>query len=165
MKIDLEGIVGRGSLDITDKLNECRYFLALMKGTTDWAQFRWLTSAYLNAAHSAMDWLAWGVHHAWFDDEGDPHTSEKALQALSPYMKAEERNGKFYSEPRHTLLKELSTKYRKMTAHVGPLSIKPEKVADAGEFLFRDGGKPVLAFGEQVLELLVKIQQEVIDSW
>jgi hypothetical protein len=39
IEIDLEGIVVHGALEISDKLNECRFFLGLMKSSQDWAQF------------------------------------------------------------------------------------------------------------------------------
>ena len=55
---EYEGVIGYSYLEAADKLKECSVFLDLMMGTTDWDQFRWLTSAYLNVARAVMDWLA-----------------------------------------------------------------------------------------------------------
>lgn len=160
--VDLEGVVGHGYLEATDKLKECRFFLDLMERATDWQQFRWLTSAFLNAARAAMDWLALSAFYAIPDDEGGMEPDEEAIATLSKYLvlNQEKKTGKVYASPRDPLLKELC-EHRKVTAHEGPLWIKPEKVADPHEFRFWWGDKPVLTFATAVLELLTKIQTEV----
>src|SRR5437773_1522021 len=61
---DYDGLLGRGWLEAHDKLDEGRFFLDLMKQTTDWNQFRWLTSAFVTAARSAIDWLATAAYCA-----------------------------------------------------------------------------------------------------
>ncbi len=162
IRVDLEGIVPHGSLEITDKLDECRFFLRMMNRTKDWARFRWLTSAYLNAARAALDWLAYSVHYAWFDDDGEQRPDRKAMDALMKHLdlKREVKTGKVYASPKIPLLRELC-RHRSVTAHEGPLTIKPEKVSSPRQFVFRDGGQPVISFAEDVLDLLVKIQREL----
>jgi hypothetical protein len=162
ISVDLEGIVPYGSLEITDKLDECRFFLTLMKRTKDWPRFRWLTSAYLNAARAALDWLAFRAHYAWFDDEGEPEADQRAVQALRKYLdlKHQIKSGKVYAHPRVPLLRDLC-RHRTITAHEGPLTIKPEKVSTPKQFVFRDGGQPVIKFADDVLDLLVQIQEEL----
>jgi len=58
------GVVGNGYLEVTDKLEECHFFLDMMGRTTEWPKFRWLTSAYLNAARATVDWLDYGAYCA-----------------------------------------------------------------------------------------------------
>ena len=53
-------------LDITaiesaaNKVEECRFFLGLASIETDHARFRWLLSAFLNAAYSYFEMAALG---------------------------------------------------------------------------------------------------------
>jgi hypothetical protein len=161
---EYEGIIGYGYLEAADKLKECSFFLDLMMGTTDWNQFRWLTSAYLNAARAVMDWLASSAFYAIPDDTDGSRMEQddEAIAILSQYMvlKHEKKTGKVYASPRDPLLKDLC-QHRKVSAHEGPLWIKPEKVRDPTEFRFWSGDTPVLDFARKVLALLKKIQNEV----
>jgi hypothetical protein len=162
LPISLEGIVGHGTFEVTDKLDECRFFLNLMKRTKDWARFRWLTSAYLNAARAALDWLAFSVYYARTDDEGEIRADREAIEKLEKYLilKRVPSSGKVYASPRDPTLRELC-KHRKVTAHEGPLAIRPEKVTGPEEFVFRDGGQRVIRFADHVLKVLSKIQHEL----
>ncbi len=162
IEVDLEGIVVHGPLEITDKLNECRFFLGLMKGSRDWAQFRWLTSACLNAARAALDWLAWSAYYTWSHTEVDFVADRQAIERLSKYLvlKRVVKTGKVYASPRDPLLRELCD-HRRVTAHEGPLAIKPEKVASPQEFAFRDGGKRVIPFCQTVMKLLTRMQDDI----
>jgi hypothetical protein len=40
MKLDLEGIVGHNAFEIKDKLEECRFFLEMMKHEVEWPAIR-----------------------------------------------------------------------------------------------------------------------------
>ncbi len=160
---DFEGFVGYGYLEVTDKLKEGRFFLDLMERTTEWNHFRWLTSAFLNAARAAMDWLALSAHYAIpGDEQWAMEPDDQAITTLSEYlvMKQEKKTGKVYASPRHPLLKELC-QHRTVTAHEGPLWIGPEQVTEPHEFRFRSGDTPVLQFATDVHALLVKIQREL----
>jgi len=158
---DLHGWILPDYLDISDKLAEGEYFLNLMAGTTDWNQFRWLTSAFLNAARASLDWLGMSVQYA-IPGEGqyEMERDERAFAKLSEYVsiKHEKRGGKVYVSPLHPLLVELC-KHRTETAHNGPLWIRPKQVTRPGEFVM--GETSVLEFGRNVLALLNTIQREV----
>jgi len=160
--IDLSGIVSHGPLEITDKLDECRFFMNMMKRNTNWNEFRWLTSAFLNGARSALDWLAYGVYYSSIDNEGEFYTNDKASQILSKYIsiKHEIKTGKVYASPINSILKELCI-HRRVTAHQDSIRIKPEIVSNPEEFIFHDGGKHIIKFGEKVLILLENINNEV----
>ncbi len=162
IRLDLQGVVARGPFQATDKLRECAFFLGLMKRTRDWARFRWLTSAYLNAARASLDWLAFMVHYDRIDDEGRHLPDEERIRILRKYLIVEptRKSGKVFAEPVHPLLRELS-KHRTVTAHEGPLAIKPERVQNPRQYAFRDDGRGVLEFSEQVLGLLIQIQSEL----
>lgn len=165
---DLEGLVvaGRFPLMADDKLGEGRFLLDLMQRTTDRDQFRWLTSACLGAARAAIDWMAYELHHiTYWDQEGNDCLDEEYVQAatrvISKYFSTDRRpNGSVFARPIHPLLKELS-RHRKETAHYGPLWIKPESVSSASDYIFKDGGKPVIQFCADVFDLLVGISGEV----
>ena len=160
---EFDGLVDNGYLEVTDKLRECAYFHDLMTRTTDWNQFRWLTSAFLNAARATIDWLALSAYYAIPGDaQYEMGPDEGAIATLSGYlvMKQEKKTGKVYASPLDPLLKELCD-HRTVTAHEGPLWITPERVVDAQEFRFALGDKPVLPFARDVLGLLARIQHEL----
>jgi hypothetical protein len=162
IKVDLTGIVARGTFDIKDKMEECSYFLGMMRKTSNWSEFRWLTSAFLNAARSALDWIAYMIHYDKIDEDGNTFIDKKALERLSKYItvKAETKSGKVYASPRHELLIKLC-KHRLISAHQGPLIIKPERVSKPSEFYFKEGSTQVINFSENVLSLLFKIQRDI----
>ncbi len=158
-----EGFGGGEYLDVTDKLKECHYFLNLMQRTTDWDHFRWLTSAFLNAARATLDWFAMSAFYAVPGDRPtEMEPDERAIAILSKYLilNQEKRSGKVYASPRDPLLKELCD-HRTVTAHEGPLWIKPEQATEARQFRFLLGDTPVLQFVGDVLALLVRIQREL----
>lgn len=145
----------------TDKIEECGFFLELMRKTTDWKQFRWLTSAFLEAARAAMDWMAYAAHHYWHHDvDGNEIQDDRYIGPLKRYMTTHPSNGRVFVQPEDPLLKALCV-YRKQTAHYGPLWIKPKQVSSASDFLFVEGEQRVLLFCEEVLELLARIPMEL----
>src|SRR6266436_1753517 len=154
---DLEGVVESDwpPLAAKDKIEECEFFLGLMRTNSDWKQFRWLTSAFLQAARAAMDWMGYAAHHysPYQDDEGEPVMDDCYVVPLSKYMTLNPRGSKVFVQPVHPLLKELC-KHRTQTAHYRSLWIKPEKVSSPSEFLFKEGGRPIIQFCEEVLDLL-----------
>jgi len=169
---DLEGLVESDwpPLAASDKIEECRFFLGLMKTTTDWKQFRWLTSAFLEAARAAMDWMAYAAHHysPYQDDEGVRVMDDCYVVPLSKYMITHRSGSKVFVQPVHPLLKVLC-KRRTQTAHYGSLWIAPEKASSPSDFIFKEGGKKegdqnVLQFCEEVLDLLAAIPHDLHDE-
>jgi len=146
----------------TDKIEECGFFLDLMRKTTNWKQFRWLTSAFLEAARAAMDWMAFAAHHYWQQDaEGNDFYDDRYVQPLRRYIGTEkQKKGRVAAWPIDPLLKELS-RHRKETAHYGPLWIKPKLVTAPSDFVFVEGDQPAVAFCEQVFELISAIPHQV----
>ena len=158
-----EGFLGGGYLEVTDKLRECGFFVGLMKGTTDWEQFRWLTSACFNAARAAIDWLALGAFYAIpGEEQWSLERDDGAIATLGKYilMEQNKKTGKVFAAPIHPLLKTLCA-HRKVAAHEGPLWIWPEQVKHPNEFRLAGDDIGVLQFAEDVLALLVRIQQEL----
>ena len=144
---DLEGLVESDwpPLAATDKIEECGFFLGLMRTNSDLKQFRWLTSAFLEAARAAMDWMAYAAHHysPYQDEEGVRVMDDYYVVPLSRYMTTNRAGSKVFVQPVHPLLKELC-RHRTQTAHYRPLWIKPVKVSSPSEFVFKEGGRPVL---------------------
>lgn len=162
MLAHFEGLLG-GYLEATDKLKEARFFLELMKQTTNWDQFRWLTSAFLSAARSAMDWLATSAFYAIpGDEQHQMEPDEQALRILGKHFEIQiPKSGKVHTHsPCDLLLKKLCND-RNETVHSGPIWIKPEKVADPHDFRFGWDDTPVLEFAESVIDQLSRIQTEL----
>ena len=156
-------MVDGGYLDVTDKIEECRYFLDLMTRTTDWNQFRWLTSAFLNAARATLDCFAMSAHYAiQGDGPFEMESDDDAIATLRKYLaiKQEKKTGKVYVSPLDPLLKDLCD-HRRVTAHEGSLWIKPESVTNVQQFEFALGDTPVVPFAKDVLGLLTSIQREL----
>ena len=169
---DLEGIVEADwpPLAVRDKMAEATFFLGHMRQTTDWAQFRWLTSACLEACRAAMDWMAYQAHHQYFqDDEGNDRLDEEYVSAvtaaLSQYFVTERGSSTRVNIKTiiHPLLREMA-RHRKETAHYGPLWIVPEKVSSPEEFKFKEGERSVIHFCDEVLDLLATISQEAHEA-
>ena len=173
---DLDGSVSdREKFGVADKIRECRYFFEKMQATTDWSEFRWLTSAFVSALRSVTFCLAYNVENALDDDDGGKVRDEEAVQKLSPYIKVSYQvlwrkkkpiGGRYHATPVHPLLIRLNS-HRITTVHFGPLWIKPTKVAAPSEFMFKgrrflkEEDEPVLKFGEEVLALFKKMLGEI----
>lgn len=165
---DFEGLVPGDwrPLAVDDKIAEGRFFLDLMSKTTDWNQFRWLTSACLEAARAAMDWMAFRAHNVYYQDEdGNEILDEEYMKAIDDvlpqyFLTRVAKDGKVFVTPVHELLKYLSER-RRRTAHYDSLWIKPEQVASPSGFYFKEGKTPVVQFCFEVLELLAGIAHEV----
>ena len=149
-------------LAASDKIRECGFFLGLMRQNTDWDQFRWLTSAFLEAARAAMDWMAYAAHHYYEDDsEGNSVRDDCYVKPLAKFMIIDpKKDGRVFVCPSHPLLKELC-KRRKETAHRGPLWIKPKRVKAPTEFIFKEGERLILQFCNEVYDILVTIPEKV----
>jgi hypothetical protein len=168
-KDDWDSIVShREKFGVFDKIQECQFFYSLMESNNNWDQFRWLTSAFLGALRSVTFWLSYQVQNEVYDDEGDTHPDEEAIQKLSPYLRIRQtttRNRKgqisfrYYADPVHPLLMRLN-RHRIQTVHYGSLWIKPKKVASASQFVFREGEEGVLKFGNAILELFDRMLGE-----
>lgn len=73
------------SLD--DKISECEFFLSLASNENDVNKFRWLISAFLNAAYSYFDIKAVEVYQSLVDPEsGGPVCDHQAFNILSNYI-------------------------------------------------------------------------------
>jgi hypothetical protein len=184
-----DGLVAVDSVfNITDKLDEAKYFLDLMRAESDLARFRWQTSACLNACRSAVDWLAWNVHHANVTPDGDHEPDQDAIALLAKYIETSARSGKrglmVFASPVHPLLREMSQR-RQETAHRSSLWIgrspiegcggarEPgrgfvfvELAADAERdyFLNTVPGRRVLDFCSEVIALLDRIHGELLSG-
>ena len=160
-----DGMVGGGWLEAWDKLNEARFFLHLMKQTTNHDEFRWLTSAFATASRSAIDWLATAAYYAVATDnhkwemEPDP----EALNILNKHFSTKQvlPSGMVKTHsPHDAILKKLCDE-RNENVHRGPLWIHPSEVTDPHDFKFGWDGMPVLKFAEAVLTKLTAIQNEL----
>ena len=157
---DFEAIV-----DQTDKLNEARYFLDIARQQTDRRQFRWLVSAFFNAAYSYFDTAALHACHMSCGEDGETEPDPQALQILRKYIKIDpEKNNRFkvHTQPVHNLVKDLYM-HRKNNTHYFPMSImqtgpSPEHFHLGSE---REKGIPLIQLCGEIMDLIVQVQNEL----
>lgn len=160
-------------LDITaienaaNKVEECRFFLGLASIEADRAKFRWLLSAFLNAAYSYFEMAALEAYFRFCDQDGNPFADEQTLAALEPHVKAD-KTGKTGKERVKTLavspLAQQLFKIRTGNTHHFPLSIMEAGPALPEGFeigRMRGEGISALAFGREVMELVERVQRQI----
>lgn len=115
------------SLD--DKISECEFFLGLASNESDVNKFRWLISAFLNAAYSYFDIKALGVYQSLVDPEsGEPVCDHQAFNILSNYIDIKQPDKKYPSyiktSGKYEITKALY-EIRKKNTHYGAMTIAP----------------------------------------
>lgn len=171
VKIDIEDILSRLDLGAiepsSNKVAECQYFLGLASSEKDHAHFRWLISAFLNAAYSFFEMSAMRAYFAFTHPEtGEMHEDGEAIEILEQYV------GVSQEKTRPTYIKTWGTsdttkklyEFRKRNTHHYPLYIMK-----AGEDLPEDfhfgkmigDGEPVLKFCSQAMALILQAQEEL----
>src|SRR3989339_608157 len=73
--------------DPADKLRECEFFFDLLCREADRDRFRWLVSAFMNAAYSFFESSALTAYFRFNDNEtGEPVPDSQALEVLRKYV-------------------------------------------------------------------------------
>jgi hypothetical protein len=160
--LDLSAIADPG-----DKLAECEYFLALAAKEQCREHFRWLISAFFNAAYSYFETSTLYACVAFSAPKtGEPIEDVEALLIIRKYVKVfrNEKNRNFVKtaglHPVAVQLYEL----RKANTHHFPLSIMVAGPVLPEGFHFGNmtgKGTPALDFCRSTLALILAIQKEL----
>jgi hypothetical protein len=153
--------------DSSNKLEECEYFLGLAALETDRMRFRWLISAFFNAAYSFFEMTALHAYFAFTEpDTGEPTSDEVAIGILSAYVDVS-RGGKKSSRVKTTGKHEVTKRLyelRRANTHHFPMSIMAAGPALPEDFHFgnmRGEGTPALAFCREAIALIRQVQREL----
>jgi hypothetical protein len=114
--LDIEAVA-----NLDDKLGECEFLFRLMTAELDRDKFRWLTSAFLNAAYSFFESSALMAFLRFTDANGEPRPDYQALEVLGTYVKVARGGRKrdfVKTTPLHPLTAQLYEFRRKSTVSV-----------------------------------------------
>lgn len=74
--------------DLDDKVRECEFFFDALSAETNRNRFRWLVSAFLNAAYSFFESTALTAYFRFTDPEsGEPYEDDEGLTVLRRHVK------------------------------------------------------------------------------
>jgi len=157
---DFEAIVEQ-----TDKLDEAVYFLAAAREQTDRRQFRWLVSAFFNAAYSYFDTAAMHACNAYTNTDGETMPDDDALAILGKYIEVEQQKGnpfRVHTMPVNSVAKQLYS-HRKNNTHYFPMSImETGPLPDGFHFgSIRGKGVPIIGLCDDIMDLIVQVQKEL----
>ena len=161
-RLDLSAIADPG-----DELRECEFFYGLASVEEGRERFRWLISAFLNAAYSFFESSALSAFVRITDHEtGEPVQDSEAVEILQRYVKITQRKNKPYyvtTEGMHPITRQLY-KFRAAATHHFPLSIMASGPALPEDFEFgslRGEGTPALALCREALDLIREVEKEI----
>jgi hypothetical protein len=152
-----------------DKLAEATFFFELASKEPDRRRFRWLVSAFFNAAYSFFETAALHGFHAFTNEDGDTGPDEQALAVLGKYVTLKQNPKRPYrvdTSGKCAITIELYD-LRKANTHHFPMSIMIAGPSLPHDFRFGsevNKGKPALPFCQNVLDLLQQVQRELDDS-
>lgn len=169
--IDIEDILSRLDLGAiepsSNKVAECQYFLNLASSEKDHAHFRWLISAFLNAAYSFFEMSAMRAYFAFTHPEtGEIHEDGEAIEILKKYVGiSQDKKRPTYIKTRGTnnITKKLY-EFRKRNTHHYPLYIMKAGGNLPEDFHFGNmigDSEPALEFCCQAMELILQAQKEL----
>jgi hypothetical protein len=153
--------------DASNKVAECKYFLELASSEKNRAKFRWLISAFLNAAYSFFEMSAMRAHSAFTHPEtGDTFEDDEALEILQRYVGiSQDKNRPSYIKTwgEHVITKRLY-EFRRGNTHHFPLSIMEAGKNLPEDFHFgnmKGEGESVLQLCNQAMQLIHQAQSEL----
>lgn len=153
--------------DPDDKIAECEYFLALASAEQNVLRFRWLISAFFNAAYSFFEIRALAAFHAFWDDRNEESNKDsEAVDTLRRYVKIVQnaKNPSFVKTAGLCEATEQLYELRTENTHHHPLSIMVTGPFLPEDFHFGDmtgRGTPALAFCRKTMALIRQVQQEL----
>lgn len=159
--LDLSAIADPG-----DKLAECEYFLARAAQEQCREHFRWLISAFFNAAYSYFETSALSAYAAFSDPKtGESIEDEEKLLILRKYVRIyqNKNNPDFVKTAGLHPITEQLYKLRKSNTHHFPLSIMiagPSLPIDFHFGSMTGKGAPVLEFCNNAMTLILIVQNE-----
>ncbi|MBD9359359.1 hypothetical protein [Methylomonas fluvii] len=155
--------------DLDDKVKECEFFFDALSTQTNRNSFRWLVSAFLNAAYSFFESTALTAYFRFTDPEsGESYEDHEGLAILRRHVKVEQNAKKpnFVKTAGLTPLTKQLYEFRKKNTHHFPLSIMAIGTTLPEDFHFgsmRDEGVPVMPLCREVLTLIRAVYAEIND--
>jgi hypothetical protein len=153
--------------EVNDKVKECEFFFNALSNEYDRNKFRWLVSAFLNAAYSFFESTALTAHFRFTDPEsGDSYEDHEGLAILRSHIKVFQnaKNPNFVKTAGLTPLTEQLYEFRKNNTHHFSLSIMAMGANLPEDFHFgsmRDEGIPVMPLCREVLILIKNVYSEI----
>lgn len=152
-----------------DKIEECRFFFNALSIEPDRKHFRWLVSAFLNAAYSFFESEALTAYFRFFSpDDGVAHKDQHAISTLENHIGTKFQPTKNRPEYVKTwgdtdITRKLYL-IRKTSTHYGSLTITSDGKNVPSDFRIKlSCGESVLAvsFCSEVLQLITDIYSEI----
>lgn len=153
--------------DFDDKLRECEFFFGLLETESDRNRFRWLVSAFLNAAYSFFESSALTAYFRFTDSEtGDSFPDHEGLEVLCRHVRVcrNEKKPNFVKTAGLTPLTSELYEIRKKSTHHHSLSIMATGSSLPEDFHFgsmRGAGTPVMPLCREAIELIRQIYAEI----
>ncbi|AXK38130.1 hypothetical protein [Crenobacter cavernae] len=153
--------------DLDDKVRECEFFFDFLSVETDRNRFRWLVSAFLNAAYSFFESSALMAHFRYTDPHSeDPCIDHEGLAVLRRHVKVSQRtsNPNYVKTAGLTPITTQLYEFRKKNTHHFSLSVMATGPSLPEDFHFgsmRDAGTPVIPLCRETLELIKAIYAEI----
>ena len=150
-----------------DKLLECQYFLSLASAERDKDKFRWLISAFFNAAYSFFEIAALDAHHRYYDPDTDKHIEDDdSLNVLREHVgvKQNPKRPKYVNTSGLSDLTKKLYELRKGNTHHSPMTITQcsDDLPEGYNFGYiKNEGMPALKFCRDVLELIETINKDI----
>lgn len=151
--------------DFNDKVKECEFFFESLRTETDRNRFRWLVSAFLNAAYSFFESSALTAYFRFTDPNGNSHADHESLSVLRRHVRVEQNQNKpnFVKTAGLTPITTQLYDFRKKNTHHYALSIMAVGPSLPEDFHFgsmRGEGTPVLPLCRNALMLIQSIHSE-----
>ena len=153
--------------DIDDKVRECEFFFDALSAETDRNRFRWLVSAFLNAAYSFFESTALKAYFRFTDPEsGESYEDHEGLAVLRQHVKVFQsaKNPDFVKTAGLTPITTQLYEFRKKSTHHFPLSIMAtgSVLPDGFHFGNMQGqGIPVMPLCREALTLIRAVYAEI----
>jgi hypothetical protein len=155
--------------DLDDKVRECEFFFNALSIEINRNRFRWLVSAFLNAAYSFFESTALTSYFRFTDPEnGESYEDAEGLAILRMHVKVLQNAKKpdFVKTAGLTPLTQQLYEFRKKSTHHFPLSIMATGTSLPEGFQFgnlRDEGVPVMPLCREALTLIRTVYGEIND--
>lgn len=160
-RLDLDSVP-----DLDDKVRECEFFFALLSVQTERNQFRWLLSAFLNAAYSFFESTALTAHFRFSDPDGNSIPDHDGLSILRRNVRVVQNSKRpeFVKTAGLTPITKQLYEFRKKNTHYFPLSIMatgPSLPEDFHFGILRGEGAPVLPLCHEAMKLVRSVYAEI----
>lgn len=152
--------------DLDDKVQECNFFFQSLAVETDRARFRWIFSAFLNAAYSFFETSALAVFFRIADADGEAVTDSEGLSLLGLHVEVWQnpKNPEYVKTGGRSDLTKKLYGIRKKSTHHHSLSIMEVGASLPEDFhlgSMRGEGVPVMPFCREVMELVRNVHDEM----